>query len=65
MTNPFTKPSPNDSIYKHVAMLFNYCKYGADNAVNDEVKTAFLQTAGSLERLLDSSAVKTLSDFGE
>ena len=61
----YQKPLPNESIYKHLMMLSQFC---ASAAERDKVETrskAFLDTAVKLRKLAGSRAVKKLMDYSE
>lgn len=66
------KPLPNETIYKHLMMLANYCKEasaykpisGYEHRVPEREK-AHLNTWHKLQALANSRSVRKLLDYGE
>jgi len=64
-TYTYQKPCPDESIYKHLLMLYNYCKEQGLSDVAPERREAFLETAKRLAKLGEGKCVRKLQDFGE
>jgi len=61
----YQKPLPNESIYKHLQMLYNYCIEQGDADVHPSRSDAFKRVAKGLAKIADGAAVRMLQDFGE
>lgn len=61
----YQKPIPTESVYKHLLMLYNYCKEQGLHDTAPERREAFLETARRLAKLGEGRAVRKLQEFGE
>lgn len=61
----YQKPLPNESLYKHLQMLANYCQEQGETDIHERRGNAFKKIAKGLSRLASSDAMRLLQEFGE
>jgi hypothetical protein len=64
-TYVYQKPLPNESLYKHIQMLHNYCQEQGETDIHQRRGEAFKKVAKMLSRIGSSDAMRLLQEFGE
>lgn len=61
----YQKPVPNESVYKHLKMLYNFCIEQADTDVMQDRAEAFRKVAAGLAKVAEGNACRKLQEYGE